>query len=433
MSRKQKTIAKPATLNGAGLHTGVQGGITLRGAESGTGIVFHLATGCGTVDIPLQAGAVAAGDHRTQVKNGEHALETVEHLLAAAYALGVDNLHIDCTAAELPAGDGSAAEFARLMTEAGIVEQEAEVTPFVLKRPFAVSDGKGGVIAAAPSKTFRVGYTIEYPESRVARGFFESEITPEIFLKDIAPARTFCMASMAEKMREAGLGKGANYQNTLVLNENGPIETTLRFPDEPARHKVLDFLGDIAVLGRPVQMQVTSLRGGHALNAQFVAALRTEIRKQEQPRGVLDVKAIENTLPHRYPFLLVDRILELVPGQKIIGMKNLSRNEEFFNGHFPGQPVMPGVLQIEAMAQTGAVLMRKSSVEAADMLAVLMSVTDVKYRRPVVPGDQLIMTIEMEKFRGKIGQVMATATVDGEVASEARIKFALVDNATYTG
>lgn len=433
MSRKQKTINKPVTLSGVSLHNGIESSVTLRPADEGTGIVFHLTSDAGVIDIPLVTDAVTAGDHRTQVSGGGHAVETVEHLLAAAYGMDVDNLHVDCTATELPAGDGSAARFVALLDEAGVVEQEAEANVFVLKRPFTVSDGKGGLISAVPSKTFRVGYTIDYAESALARGFFETEITPELFRDAIAPARTFCMESVAEKMRAAGLGQGADYQNTLVLRESDAIDTELRFADEPARHKVLDFLGDMAVIGRPVQMQVMSLRGGHTLNAQFVKALREEMIHQDFPRGVLDTKAIENTLPHRYPFLLVDRILSFEPGKRIVGMKNLTRNEEFFNGHFPGQPVMPGVLQIEAMAQTGAVLMRKSTVDSAELLAVLMSVTDVKYRRPVVPGDQLVMTIEMEKFRGKIGQVMARATVDGDVASEARIKFALVDNATYTG
>jgi UDP-3-O-[3-hydroxymyristoyl] N-acetylglucosamine deacetylase/3-hydroxyacyl-[acyl-carrier-protein] dehydratase len=434
LKRKQTTLADSAELAGTGLHTGVESRATLRPAEAGDGIVFALADGEGTREVRVGPETTGAYMHRTVAEADGLRIHTIEHVMAALAGTGVDNARIELTAPEPPGGDGSAAIYAELIERAGIRELDAVTEPLVLDEPLTVSDGRGGVIAAVPhDKGLKLSYAVHYAESRLARGLAEYEIDPAAFRNEIAGARTFCMEAHVDAMREAGCGHGADCGNTLVLREESVVDNELRFEDEPARHKVLDLLGDLAVVGRPLQMHVVACKSGHPLNAAFVDALTERMRRKAHPRGLMDINDIEATLPHRYPFLLVDRILELDPGRRVVGLKNVTRNEEFFEGHFPGQPVMPGVLQIEALAQTGGVMMlRMSDADAPRQLAVLMSVDGVKYRRPVVPGDQLLMTVEMEKVKGRVGQVIARAEVDGTVATQARIKFALVDAESYT-
>lgn len=433
MSRKQRTIGKEVSFKGIGLHTGVESELTLRPADENTGVVFNLEHNGVSVTIPVSAKTTAAGLHRTVALKDDVSIQTIEHLMAAVAGNSIDNINVDLTANEVPGGDGSAAVFNDLIKEAGIVDQGGAIKTFVLKNPITVSDGNGGIVTAVPyKKGLKLTYTVDYADSRLAQGMCELEVSPDSFGEEIAKARTFCLEKHAEAMRSNGCGMGASTENTLVLREDSVVDNELRYENECARHKVLDMLGDISVIGRPLCMHVVALRSGHNLNAEFVKELQKAIINDENPRGLLDIREIEATLPHRYPFLLVDRIVELEPGKRVVGYKNITRNEEFFEGHFPGQPVMPGVLQIEAMAQTAGVMLLKSMDDSSKMLAVLMSVDGVKYRRPVVPGDKLLMTIEMDKIRGRIGQVTAKATVDGDISAEAKIKFALVDAEDYT-
>jgi UDP-3-O-[3-hydroxymyristoyl] N-acetylglucosamine deacetylase / 3-hydroxyacyl-[acyl-carrier-protein] dehydratase len=433
LKRNQRTLAGEAALSGVGLHTGVETTLSLRPAEAGTGIRFVLETDDGPAGIPYAGTTVSTGLHRTVVSEGGASVETVEHLCAALYGMGIDNAEARLSAPEPPGADGSSKPFVDLIRQAGIAEQEAPAEPFVLKEPFAVHDGEGGIIAAAPHRGgLRVSCVLDFAESTLAQGRVELDLTPEAFAGEIAPARTFCLEKHAQAMREAGCGKGASTENTLVLREDSIIDNELRFPDECARHKVLDLVGDLSVVGRPLHLQISALRSSHKLNALFAAELLRRIERQENPKGLLDIRQIEATLPHRYPFLLVDRVLEIVEGKRISALKNVTRNEEFFEGHFPGQPVMPGVLQIEALAQTAGIMMLRQPTVDEDALAVLMAIDDVKYRRPVVPGDQLLMSAEMERVKGRLGTVRARARVDGDVVTEARIKFALVDSNSYT-
>ncbi|MFH0910982.1 MAG: UDP-3-O-acyl-N-acetylglucosamine deacetylase [Planctomycetota bacterium] len=433
MERKQTTIATVVHLAGKGLHTGARTTMTLRPAPADTGVVLHVAAEDGPVHIPVNSKTCRAGLHRTMASCNGTEVHTVEHLLAAFLGTGVDNVHVDLTAPEPPCVDGSARAFVELVEKAGVVGLEAPIRRHVLKEPITVSDGRGAFITAVPhARGLKLSYLVHYPESRLAQGFFEAEIRPERFASDIAPARTFCLEQHIDAMRRAGCGQGADTQNTLILRENEVVENTLRFEDECARHKLLDLLGDIAVLGRPMAMHVMAFRSGHALNSTFVQEVERAMRKEAHPKGVMDIREIEATLPHRYPFLLVDRILEIEDCKRVVGLKNVTRNEPFFDGHFPGQPVMPGVLQVEAMAQTAGVMMLRSAPnDGTKRLAVLMSIDDVKFRRPVMPGDQLIMEVVMERLRGRVGQVKAEARVGGAVTTEARIKFTLVDAANY--
>jgi len=428
----QTTIGAPARIQGAGLHTGAACTLALRPADPDTGVVLHLATDNGTVDIPVTPDTTGAGLHRTVAAVGPAEVHTVEHLLAALYGRGVDNVHVDLSAPEPPGTDGSALPFVQLLDEAGIVEQDAPARPFTLQEPVTVYDDQGGVVTGLPhAEGLKLTYVVHYPQTRLAQGVVSVEVSPQAFAAEVAPARTFCLEEQAQAMRKAGCGRGASTENTLVLRGDEVVDNELRFEDECARHKLLDLLGDLAVLGRPLGMHVVAVRSGHALNAQFVQAVGRAMAREDHPRGVLDIRAIEDTLPHRYPFLLVDRILELEPGRRVVGLKNVTRNEEFFQGHFPGQPVMPGVLQIEALAQTGGVMMLREARDGKRQLAVLMAIDDVKCRRPVFPGDQLHMEVDMERKRGRMGTVRAVARVNGEVTTQARIKYALVDAEDY--
>jgi UDP-3-O-[3-hydroxymyristoyl] N-acetylglucosamine deacetylase/3-hydroxyacyl-[acyl-carrier-protein] dehydratase len=318
------------------------------------------------------------------------------------------------------------------LQSAGVIEQKEEAKFLRIKTPVSVGDASAGITAyPAADGRFSITYTIDYPESSAARHTVHFNASPEAFLKEISPARTFALKAHAEIMTAKGFGKGATRDNTILLDGDKP-ESVLRFPDECARHKILDLIGDLASIGKRISAHITAYRSGHKLNLQLAQALLSSGWRADFPKGIMDIRKIEKTIPHRYPFLLVDRVLELEPGERIVALKNVTRNEEFFEGHFPGQPIMPGVLQIEAIAQAGA-LMFLGNPEMEGKLAVLARVDEVKYKRPVVPGDQIIMESIMERFSPKlgIGTAKARSTVDGETATECKITFALVDPEHY--
>jgi len=272
----------------------------------------------------------------------------------------------------------------------------------------------------------KISYTLEFAEPAL-RQHVCFEVTRETFIKDIAPARTFCLKEHVDEMRAAGCGKGANCENTLVIDGGQVVDNELRFKNEFARHKVLDLIGDLYLLGMPLEAEIIAVKSGHALNRKLVKELRGARKSPAAPKPYyMDVNKIMEVLPHRYPFLLVDRILEFEADRRVVGIKNLTMNEEFFQGHFPGRPMMPGVLQLEAMAQTGGILLMEKLV-GRNKLAVLMGFDNVKYRQQVVPGDTLRMEVTTKKIRSSMGIVDAVATVDGRVASQATIKFMIVD------
>lgn len=428
MSSKQQTIGAAFEFSGKGLHTGAPSKVTIAPAEAETGIQFQV----GDARFSASPFHADGSRHRTVLQYGELEIHTVEHLLAALWGGGVDNALITVEGGEVPGLDGSAKAFCDRLDEVGLIEQDAPRKTFTLKTPVSASFGASS-IQAFPSKDdkFRVTYILDYPESSLAQGTVEFEISPETIRKELSPCRTFVMKCHAEKLLEAGLGQGANTENTVVLDGDQVVDNELRFDDECPRHKVLDVIGDLATVGVRMGIHVIAYKSGHALNLELAQALVRMIQHEEQPRGLLDIQEIEKWLPHRYPFLLVDRVVEMEERKRIRTFKNLTRNEDFFNGHFPGQPIMPGVLQVEALAQSGGVLLMREK-ECRGKLAVLMGVEDVKFRRPVVPGDRLYMDVEIVKIKGRIGIVQARASVDGDTTTECNIKFALVDPDQYT-
>lgn len=424
---KQTTLANSFFVEGKGLHNGENGKVTFLPAPAGTGYMIRSGKDEGLVR-PWRIDGSRNRSIITLEKGTQ--IHTVEHALAALYGMGVDNAILEVEGNEIPGGDGSAKVFADHIAAVGVKELEEEAFFFQIEKE-ACAGAYGCTITATPIKEreLRLTYTIDYPESPLAQGTVEKTITPEIFLNEIAPARTFVMKSQIEALQNAGLGKGANTQNTLVLDGAEVLQNALHFDGEPAAHKMLDIMGDLATVGFRMGGHIVARKSGHLLNNKLAGKLLLDGLEQKHPGGVKNIKDIENTLPHRYPFLLVDRVIECVPMKRVVAYKNLTRNEPFFNGHFPGQPIMPGVLQIEAMAQASGLGLLDNQDET---LAVLTGVDDVKFRRQVVPGDRLLMEITVEKYNGRLGAIVGRATVDGDLACSATIKFAFINRSTGT-
>jgi len=299
---------------------------------------------------------------------------------------------------------------------------------FRVREPLVEENGQARLeVLPGVGPDLTISYQLDYGGPPLGYQEVSFRIKPEVFLKEIAPARTFCPEPEAIEMRKRGLGGGATYENTLIIGPDGPIQNEYRFPDEPARHKVLDLLGDLALLGRRLRGEIRAVRSGHALNARLVQELSRLMSEQDEKSETrLDIREIMKILPHRYPFLLVDRVIELDGFERAVGIKNVTVNEHFFQGHFPGRPMMPGVLQIEAMAQLAGVLLREK-LKGEKKLAVLMGIDGVRFPRPVLPGDQLLLEAEAMRVKTRSGQVKCRASVDGKTACEAVIKFMIVD------
>jgi UDP-3-O-[3-hydroxymyristoyl] N-acetylglucosamine deacetylase/3-hydroxyacyl-[acyl-carrier-protein] dehydratase len=434
--RPQQTISKTVELEGRGLFTGAPATVRLHPAKPNTGIWFVRSDQAKPIRIPAVVESVTKRARRTALQNGTVSVETVEHCLSACAGLGIDNIEIELTGAELPAGDGSSLPFVEKINEAGIVAQDAARDPLVIEEMIRVVDGDMELVALPPmgdnSDTLQVSYELDYgPRTPIGRQFYSTTVTAESFQENIAAARTFVLRAEAEALHQAGLGCHLTYRDILVFGDDGPIENSLRFPDECVRHKILDLLGDLMLLGRFIVGRVYARKSGHALNHELVRALRAAEERRLSARALLeapqlDIQLIRKILPHRYPFLMVDRILSVQGRERIVGIKNVTINEEFFQGHYPGQPIMPGVLIIEAMAQIGGILLCQD-LEHTGKVAVLLSLDKVKFRRAVGPGDQLILEAQTVRVRPNVGHVRTQAKVGAELAAEAEIKFMLTD------
>jgi UDP-3-O-[3-hydroxymyristoyl] N-acetylglucosamine deacetylase/3-hydroxyacyl-[acyl-carrier-protein] dehydratase len=431
----QRTIARPAEFSGVGLHTGETGHVMLRPAAPGTGVHFVRTDlpGRPAVEVrPENAFFDPRAGRRTILRKDGVQIHTMEHVLAALAGLGVDNLVIETDTMEIAElDDGSAAPVARLLCEAGFEAQDRPRRHIKVTKPVYWQEDDIA-ISAEPYAGFRITFTIDYDHKLVGRQTVSFDIDDQTFLREIAPARTFVLERDLELLRQAGWIKGGRLESAVVVGEDRIKNSEpLRFPDEFARHKVLDLLGDLFLLGGPLLGHVRALRSGHQSHVAFVRHLRETLplpgRRPGSPPDEWDITAIMDIMPHRYPFLLVDRITKLDEGHRIEGIKNVTINEPFFQGHFPGHPIMPAVLIIEAMAQVGGLLLLHSVEDPTGKLMYFMGIDGARFRRPVTPGDQLRFEVTLIKLKGPISKMRGEAYVGSQLVAEAELLATVVD------
>ena len=436
MSAVQHTLAGVAKLEGTSLHTGEKVTLTIKPAPEGHGFKFRRVDLPDQPFIPADVDKVQTVERATTLAEGSVKVHTVEHIISALTGMGVDNAIIEMDANEPPIGDGSARPFVEMIKKVGTIPQNAVRRVWEIREPIHLETGDGTLLTIVPSKTFRISVTNVGPEGRFTQ-YFSTEVTPETYEKDIAAARTFVYYEDVKPLLEKGLIKGGSLESAVVIRGNDIMsKEPVRFHNEFARHKALDIIGDLMLAGIRILGHVIAVKPGHGPNTQLAAKLKAEYKRMRSmvpedvilPSGesVLDINEVLRILPHRYPFLMVDRIVDCQSDTKCTGMKNVTINEPFFPGHFPGHPIMPGVLQLEAMAQVSSVLMLRKP-ENTGKIGYFMSADSVKWRKPVLPGDTLFIETEIVKMRGSIGQTRCRCLVNGEVVSEAELKFLLME------
>ena len=428
-SGPQQTLARASSLNGVSLHTGENVTLTLRPAAAGTGLKFK------RIDLPdhptidARIDNVKTVERATTIAEGNIKVHTVEHVLSALTGLGVDNAVIEMDANEPPIGDGSARPYVELIKNCGLSVQDTPRNVFEVRETLHIETKTGSILTLVPDPGFRVSCTQVGPGGRFTQ-YHSLEITPESYEKEIAPARTFTYYEDIQPLMDKGLIKGGTLENAVVIQGDKVLSRDpMRFTDEFARHKILDIVGDLSLFGRRIKGHVIAVKPGHGANAELTRALAKQhaaiaalLPATRLPVGntVLDINEVMRLLPHRYPFLMVDRIIGFEGDNKCTGLKQVSINEPFFQGHFPGYPVMPGVLQVEAMAQvTSIVILRQP--EHTGKLGFFMSADSVKFRKPVLPGDTLIIHAEVSKARRGIIKATCHCTVNDVITSEAEI------------
>ena len=463
MIELQRTISKPASLSGIGLHTGTQCTMTFKPAPINSGIKFIRVDLGGNPEIPALADNVIDVSRGTTIGIGEAKVYTVEHVLAAVAGLQIDNISIELDGIEPPIGDGSSISYVNALLEAGIEKQDAPKDYLIIDETVTFSDESRQVdIVALPLDKYRLTVMVDYQNPALGSqhtGMFDLE---KEFVNEFASARTFCFLSEVEALADQGLIKGADLDNAVVivdhqLAENDLVDLAnrigikekfvlgddgilnnkkLRYRNEPVRHKLLDLIGDLALIGVPIKAQILAARPGHKANVEFAKQVRKLYQQKKlvkkfqfvKKEGVVfDINAIERILPHRYPFLLVDKVIHLEVEKKVIGVKSVTFNEPFFAGHFPGQPVMPGVLIIEAMAQTGGILLLNSLPNFEEKLVYFMKIDKAKFRKTVVPGDQLIMEVELVQKKSSTFVMAGKAYVENVLVAEAEFMAGIVD------
>ncbi|MDE2794529.1 MAG: bifunctional UDP-3-O-[3-hydroxymyristoyl] N-acetylglucosamine deacetylase/3-hydroxyacyl-ACP dehydratase [Gemmatimonadota bacterium] len=424
--RNQHTIAREVAIDGIGVHTGKPTTLTMKPAPPDTGVVFTRTDLTGAPPIPANLEHVTATELGTNVGAGGVDVLTVEHLLAALGALEVDNVKIELDAPEVPILDGSFAPYVSAIREVGREVQKAEAMVVQVREPISVEDDQGASYVALPDDGFRISATIEFGHVAIGRQNGGFVIDHQRFARDLAPARTFGFQADAASLRARGLARGASLANTIVLDGDGVMNDGLRYPDEFLRHKVGDIVGDLALLGGRFQGYVVAECPSHRGNIALARAIQAANDRRRRADG-LDVTRIMEVLPHRYPFLLVDRVVEFEPGKRIVGLKNVTINEPFFRGHFPDHPIMPGVLIIEAMGQVGGLLLMDSVGDPRDKVVYFMALNNVKWRKPVTPGDQVLFEVEMVNLRRSVCKMKGKGMVDGKVVAEAEMMARIVD------
>ena len=461
--KNQRTIAKEASCVGIGLHTGVESKITFKPAPEDFGIRFKRMDVEGCPEIKADIDHVVDISRGTTIEENGVRIHTVEHALASCVGIGLDNVLIELSEKEPPVMDGSAIDFVEALLKAGVVKQNAPKNYLHIDEAVGFTDPKRGVdIHIMPSDQFRVTFMLDYDYKTLGTQFTTMDQVEKNFATEIAPARTFCFLSEIEHLKEEGLIKGGNIDSAVVivdkeiddeeaerlnklfginkevsLGSNGTLGgKEFRFENEPARHKALDLIGDLALLGMPIQGHVIASKSGHAANVELVKkikkAYKKKINRQKYPSRIgsqtaFDINSIIRLLPHRYPFVLVDRIVNITPGEKLTAYKNVSINEPFFQGHFPNQPVMPGVLVLEAMCQAGCFLVLNSVDNPMEKNMFFSSLSDSRFRHPIIPGDQVRLEMVLAKFRLGTALLEGKAYVDDKLVAEGKLKATVVD------
>ena len=433
--RPQRTLRSQAMIEGVGLHTGEKGVMRFLPAPVDHGVRFVRTDLPGRPEVrvrPENAHFDPGMARRTILQQDGVQVHTMEHVLAAVAGLGIDNLIIETSTMEVPEGhDGSAGPIAEALKKAGVVDQDKPTHHIKVTKPVRWSEN-GVELSAVPYQGFRITFRIEYDHPLIGVQERSFEITPETFLSEIAPARTFVLERDLDSLRQSGWIKGGRIESAIVVGRDQVLnDEKLRYPDEFVRHKILDLLGDLFILGGPLLGHVTAKRSGHQGHVAFVKRLKETLplpgRRAGGPPEEWDTTAIMDLMPHRYPFLLVDRIMNIEEGRSIEGLKNVTINEPFFQGHFPGHPVMPAVLILEAMAQVGGMLMLNSVDDPGNKLMYFMGIDGAKFRRPVVPGDQLRFKLTLLSVKRRTMKMRGEAFVDGQLVAEAELLATVVD------
>lgn len=432
--KTQKTIKNEAKLAGKGLFRGQDAKVVFRPAPPDSGIVFVRSDLPEPVPIKAVVTNIDEQIRRTTIKKGSVTIDTVEHCLAAINALEIDNLIVEVDNSEMPDPTCSSEEYCKVLKHAGLEQQQADKKDFVIKNFISINDGDATIYALPYADDgLNITYDLDYSgHTGIGRQIFSCRVTPESFEKNLAPARTFLLEAEAKQFQAKGLGTHLGPKDILVIGSDGPIKNSFYFPNECVRHKIVDLIGDLTLVGRAIRGRIVAYKSGHSLNQKLAKELYEAAETEERIKktgtdAVLDIRQIAKILPHRYPFLLVDKVVEIEGDKHIKGIKNVSFNEQFFQGHFPGTPIMPGVLVVEAMAQVSGLLFAQT-LEHTGKLAVLLGMDNVKLRKAVVPGDQLILIAEAVRSRKRTAQCKCTAIVADTIVAEAEIKFMLVDN-----
>jgi UDP-3-O-[3-hydroxymyristoyl] N-acetylglucosamine deacetylase/3-hydroxyacyl-[acyl-carrier-protein] dehydratase len=446
----QQTLNRAASFSGIGLHSGNRVSMTILPAAANSGVRFRRVDLEGKPEIEARVENVSETNRSTTLAKGNVKIHTVEHVLAALAGFGIDNAVIELDSNEPPIADGSSREFCKIIQAAGIVALAEKREAFTPSEPIEMESGET-LMTLFPDENFKITCTSADKKGRFTQ-FFSTEITPKTWEKELSHARTFCFFEEIEQLIKSNLIKGGGLENAIVIRDDAVLTTEpMRYPEEFVRHKMLDIVGDLSLLGKPIRGHLIAVKPSHAANCEFVRQIVAQIQKPlraaqafgpppvaskgeaekkvlpepavQTGAPVLNAEQVRQILPHRYPFLMVDGVMK-IEGDKIIAFKNITHNEPYFPGHFPDHPIMPGVLQLEAIAQTAGILMLQRA-ENAGQIAYFMSAEDVKWRKPVLPGEVLVIEVQLTKSRGRIGKASGVCKVGGEIVSEAEVTFML--------
>lgn len=458
---KQKTIQKEVSLSGTGLHTGVSATITLKPAPEKHGIKFQRIDLEGKPFVTADVGKVTTTLRSTTIQQGKASVTTVEHVMSALAGLNIDNILIELDGPEVPILDGSAKGYVEAILEAGVEEQNEEREYFILEEPVVYKDEETGTeIMALPHDSFESIVMIDFNSPVLGQQYMDYNEQTD-YVKEISACRTFVFLRELEVLADKDLIKGGSLDNAVIIADKameqdkldelakklghetigksgvGIINTDLYYKNEPARHKMLDLLGDMYLLGKPVKAKIVATKPGHKANTEFTKLLKDQYLQQKKLKGkpkynpdtppVLNTVDVMKRLPHRAPFLLIDKIIELSE-EHVVGVKSVTFNENFFNGHFPGNPIMPGVLQIEAMAQTGGILALSTVEDEGNWDTYFLKIENAKFKHFVVPGDTILFKMELlAPIRRGICQMRGTAYVGNKIVSEADLTAQIVN------